>query len=105
MKSVYYVLGEKMQDELYGVDFVPDWNGNGPYITMWRGARGGPGCVGATVDSRDALANYSKFFTLAGCEWFLPYAERLSLGQEVSIDEIATGFELHNGGKKMKLAN
>jgi hypothetical protein len=96
-----YAIGEKFRDQFYGVDYIPNWRGAGPHISVWRGARGGPGCVGATVIPGDALQRYGKYFRLADCEWFIPFVKRLASGDEVPIDEIKREFSANNDGAEL----
>jgi hypothetical protein len=89
-------IGEKMREQLYGVDYVPNWNGKGPHITIWRGSRGGRGCVGATVSPGEALERYKKYFSLADCEWFLEFVKKLADGEQIDTEQIVRVRDLKN---------
>jgi hypothetical protein len=101
MSYVDYLIAEKMGGELYGIRFTQNWNGAGPYVTVWRGARGGPGCSGATVSPAEVLQRYRRYFVMSGAEWFVPLVQRLANGEEVPIDEIKRAFSIHNDGASL----
>jgi hypothetical protein len=37
----------------------------------------------------------------AGCEWFVPYVERMSKGEEVALEELKEAYRMHNHGREM----
>lgn len=95
-----YRISEISSDQHYGVDYIENWNNEGPKIGVWQGhARGGREVSGATLDPESFLTSpHRSFLQKTNCEWFTPYIKRLAQGEKVDIEDIKKTYKENNGG-------
>ncbi len=56
---------------------------------------------GKKVILEEAPGWFERSLRNAGCDWFLPIAKRIALGERVPVKELLTVFSNNNGGREM----
>jgi hypothetical protein len=73
--------------EKSGIDYVP---GVTQPITFWEYDWDGPNSDGVSVSVSKALTSwYRRELQRLGAEWFVPFLERMSVGEEVPLSEVS----------------
>lgn len=100
-----YRISEIKTDQYYGVEYLDDYQGEGPRIGVWQGhARGGRELSGAALTPVAFLHSpHRAFFEKTKCEWFLPFVERMASGEILSIDEVRKAYKFNNEGKDLQV--
>lgn len=92
MASKVYIIARGSvagtKDEDCGIDYVP---GVALPVTFWEYAIWGSNSDGGSVSAKESLTSwYRKELQRIGGEWFVPFLERMSSGEEVPLSEIST---------------
>ncbi|MFN0080606.1 MAG: hypothetical protein ACKVY0_29410 [Prosthecobacter sp.] len=89
MANKVYIIARGLvagtKNEKSGIDYVP---GVTLPVTFWDYAFAGPNSDGGSVSAKEALTRYKGELQRLNAEWFMPFLERMSAGETVSLSEI-----------------